>query len=198
MNEQIMQPKSVVFTEQRVFTLGDEKFMQSLPIIESGYSKINSDSVATPVKSWLSDEEIAEGLQNDMDLFLQNAYRFYEKRDVILADSRLSKVQLPFAARYDGVPCLGDFLVWWKNYKCSQIEDADGNRHFIYNYFFKSSSCHYVDRKGRAFCAGVESSYRVSASFREAHEIFKAGCIYTGERDICTLEQVVKILDLLS
>lgn len=193
MNEQILQPKSVVFTEQRVFTLGDERFKQSLPLIDGGYSKIGQDcSVST------AEDFGPENAKHEMELFFKNAYRLFEKRDVILADSRLSKAQLPFRRTFEGVPCLGDYLVWWKNYKCSQIENENGERYFIYNYFFKSSICHYVDREGRTFRVTLDTSAVLPASFAEARNILKSCSIYTGERDVCTLAQVIEILDILS
>ena len=198
MNEQILQPKSVVFTEQRVFTLGDEKFKQSLPLIEGGYSKIGDGRGATPVDEWVSDGEEAEGVKRTMALFFKNAYRLFEKRDVILADSRLSKASLPFSRAYEGAPCLGDYLVWWKSYRCSQIEDEQGEHFLIYNYFFKSSNCHYVDREGHTFSVSLESSAALPASFAEARGLLKSCSIYTGERDVCTLEQVIEVLELLS
>lgn len=193
MNEQILQPKSVVFTEQRVFTLGDERFKQSLPLIDRNYSRMCKDCRVTNAEDFGS-----ESSKQEMELFFKNAYRLFEKRDVILADSRLSKAQLPFRRTFEGVPCLGDYLVWWKNYKCSQIEDEKGERYFIYNYFFKSSNCHYVDREGRTFSVALDASGALPASFAEARNILKSCSIYTGERDVCTLAQVIEILDILS
>ena len=66
MNEQILQPKSVVFTEQRVFTLGDERFKQSLPIIESGYSKVGKSCSVTPVEDWVPEGEGANKVKREM------------------------------------------------------------------------------------------------------------------------------------
>ena len=198
MNEQILQPKSVVFTEQRVFTLGDERFKQSLPIIESGYSRVGKNGSVTPVEDWVSEGEEANRVKDEMELFFKNAYRLFEMRDVILADSRLSKAQLPFSRAFEGAPCLGDYLVWWKSYRCSQIEDENGEHYFIYNYFFKSSNCHYVDREGRTFRVTLDTSAALPASFAEARNQLKSCSIYTGERDVCTLAQVIEILDILS
>ena len=198
MNEQILQPKSVVFTEKRVFTLGDERFKQSLPIIESGYSKAGKDCSVAPVEDWVPEGDNAERVKGEMELFFKNAYRLFEKRDVILADSRLSKAQLPFSRAFEGAPTLGDYLVWWKSYRCSQFENENGEHYLIYNYFFKSSNCHYVDREGRTFSVAIDASGALPASFAEARSQLKSCSIYTGERDICTLAQVIEILDILS
>ena len=88
--------------------------------------------------------------------------------------------------------------MWWQNYRCSQIEDEQGEHYLIYNYFFKSSACHYIDREGRTFRADIGSSVALRASFAEARSLLKSCSIYASEREICTLEQVVEILDVLS
>ena len=200
MEVQIQQPKSIVFTEQRIFTLGDERFKQSLPLIESDYSKIMEGCEASPVSEILPESECGDTAQSTraMEVFFKNAYRLFAKRDVILSDSRLSRAQLPFSRVFEGTATLGEYLVWWQNYRCSQIEEEQGEHYLIYNYFFKSSVCHYVDREGRTFSADIGSSVALRASFAEARSLLKSCSIYTSEREICTLEQVVEILDVLS
>ncbi len=198
MKGEIQQSQSIVFTEQRVFTLGDERFRQALPVIESGYSKIKEGCRATFVDMKETDDyEGDDRALREKELFFKNAYRLFENRDVILADSRLSMAQLPFSRAFEGIPTLGEYLVWWQNYRCSQVENEQGERCFVYNYFFKSSNCHCVDRQGRAFSAEIDASSDLRASFGEARSMLKSCSIYTSERDVCSLEQVIEVLDII-
>ena len=76
-------------------------------------------------------------------LFVRYAERLLESSEKIFADQRLFYTPLPLPlqmwSRRGGVysPAgvrltLGHIIVWWQNYKCAQIENDAGERHYIY------------------------------------------------------------------
>lgn len=80
-------------------------------------------------------------------LFVRYAHRLLECSDKIFADERLFNTPLPLQlsgwTKSNGVYSsqhinltLGHIIDWWQNYRCAQLEDSDGNRHYIYGFIF--------------------------------------------------------------
>lgn len=147
------------FVSEREFTLFDKHYAVRMPYIELDYFRVKNGS--EPV---LMDMEFHgnpavhfENAQKNGELFLKYAHRLYEKRNVILSDSRLYNAAIPL-----GSTTLGEYLLWWKNYKCSRVVDADGELQLIYaircGRFEKNPGCIYIDKQGRSFLVNVTTS----------------------------------------
>ena len=81
------------------------------------------------------------------ELFVQYAHRLLECSEKIFADERLFFTPLPLplsgwaksGVSYESRPLdltLGHIVAWWQSYNCSQVEDAEGRRHYIYGFAF--------------------------------------------------------------
>ena len=80
-------------------------------------------------------------------LFVKYAHRFLACSEQIYADERLFFTPLPLSISgwiksgvcYSGKDMnltLGHIIDWWQNYKCSQVIDENGERHYIYGFKF--------------------------------------------------------------
>ena len=80
-------------------------------------------------------------------LFVKYAHRFLACSEQIYADERLFFTSLPLSISgwiksgvcYSGKDMnltLGHIIDWWQNYKCSQVIDENGERHYIYGFKF--------------------------------------------------------------
>lgn len=187
------EPKTVLFTEQRTFTLGDERFKIEKPLNERRYLKLKD---GTTPKLRVPDFSMGSGREESQrcgELFLKYAHRLFEKRDQILSDSRLYNVRLPFATSFCS-PTLGDYMVWWKHYKCSQVLDPEGNPQFIYSFWGGFSGVQgvaYLDCEGRSFFADVDDAGLVRASLNEVCTFAKDK---RDSRDVLTIEQAIRVL----
>lgn len=190
--QSVKEPKSVVFTEQKVFTFGNERFRMSKPLIECDYLTIREGT--QPEERMCSFSMGGNSTtQQRGELFLRYAHRLFEKRDIILSDSRLYGVKLPLSTPYCA-PTLGDYMVWWKNYRCSQVIDPAGKPQFIHSYWGGFSGVRgvaYLDSDGRNFFVDVESPYYVRASLSE---VCKNSDKQYSLYDVLTLEQAIKVL----
>ena len=76
-------------------------------------------------------------------LFVRYAHRLLECSEKIFADEQLFYTPLPLPMKVwakQGVSytptevrlTLGHIIVWWQNYKCAQVENENGERHYIY------------------------------------------------------------------
>ena len=80
-------------------------------------------------------------------LFVKYAHHFLACSEQIYADERLFFTPLPLSISgwtksgvcYSGKDMnltLGHIIDWWQNYKCSQVIDENGERHYIYGFKF--------------------------------------------------------------
>lgn len=83
-------------------------------------------------------------------LFVKYAHRLLECREQIFADERLffTPLPLPVSGWIKSGCCycskdvqltLGHIVDWWQNYKCAQVVDEEGRRHYIYGFAFGPS-----------------------------------------------------------
>ncbi len=81
------------------------------------------------------------------ELFVRYAHRLLECSEKIFADERLFFTPLPLPLSgwaksghcYESKPLditLGHIIAWWQSYRCSQVENSDGSRHYIYGFAF--------------------------------------------------------------
>ncbi|MBE6174748.1 MAG: hypothetical protein E7147_04290 [Rikenellaceae bacterium] len=81
------------------------------------------------------------------ELFVRYAYRLLRCSEQIFADERLFYTPLPLPLsgwERQGLAyevqhtelTLGHIIDWWQNYKCSQVVDEAGKRHYIYGFEF--------------------------------------------------------------
>ena len=189
--------QTVRFVSEREFTLFDRNFAVGMPFIELDYFRLKSGSEPVLVEMEFRDcpGSHFENLQSNGELFLRYAHRLYEKRDIILTDSRLYNAAIPM-----GGTTLGEYLIWWKNYKCSRVVDADGELQLIYairyGRFEKNPGCIYVDKQGRSFLASVTTS-----PWPAMRSLDEAKALASGMKDFhhstiqnYTVADVVKIL----
>ena len=66
------------------------------------------------------------------ELLVRYAKRLLECSEKIFEDSRLFLTPVPI----NGSTPLGIVIDWWQNYKCSQVVDEAGKRHYIYGFEF--------------------------------------------------------------
>lgn len=189
MKKQIVEDrKSVMFTEQKLFVLGDERYRIEKPLIEQGYLKLREGTTPTQSYSEVNDKKTR------CNLFLKYAHLLFEKRDIIISDSRLYNVELPITTLFCA-PRLGDYMIWWKNYKCSQVIDPNGSPQFIYSIWGSMISGPkggvYVDCNGESFSADIcHLSYALSS----LGEVCKSRKFVCESRDVLTLEQTIELL----
>ena len=134
------------------------------------------------------------------ELFVRYADRLLACSEQIFADERLFYTPLPLplsgwerrgvvyeAQRIE--PTLGHIVDWWLNYKCSQVVDKEGIRHYIYGFEFgtqckfghrpsvvKPDRVKYVGDDGRGYTIECTSSllelgnslYEVCCRYRNA------------------------------
>lgn len=81
------------------------------------------------------------------ELFVKYAHRLLECSEQIFADERLffTPLPLPLSGWIKRGGCysakdmhltLGHIIDWWQNYKCAQVVDEEGKRHYIYGFAF--------------------------------------------------------------
>lgn len=81
------------------------------------------------------------------ELFVRYAHRLLECSEKIFADERLFFTPLPLRLNgwtqsgsvYESKPIdltLGHIIAWWQSYNCSQVENQEGNRYYIYGFDF--------------------------------------------------------------
>lgn len=96
----------------------------------------------------MSCEEVAQELGNEKERWRREILVRYAKRllgcsERIFEDDRLFHTQIPLTLNgmertaygiYEGsrtTLSLGKLIDWWENYKCSQVEDENGELHYI-------------------------------------------------------------------
>lgn len=106
------------------------------------------------------DREEEEKEQEQEKLFINNAFVFWEDRELILSDSRLFLCPLPFsqsAIAYTGTsgfrnPTLGVFIEFWENCPNANIVDSNGRRWLLYHIagspLSGSNKCAFINARG--------------------------------------------------
>ena len=132
--------KTLQFTKDR--TVERVKPLSSLGYTEGfGKSRIENGVQGS------ADFDNKQKAQWRTELFVRYAHRFLECSERIYADERLFFTPLPLPisgwikrgiaySSKDMNLTLGHIIDWWQNYKCSQIVDESGERHYIYGFHF--------------------------------------------------------------
>jgi len=138
-------------------------------------------------------------------LFWENAYFFWEHRDIIYSDSRLFLAPVPVqnGLAYYGThgfqrPTLGVYLEWWESCEQAHLTDEQGNERLIWyisgSPLSGANACASVDKDGNSKTTPSYSFFYVWRSFVRVNtlydEVKKAYKAYT-------LEQVIQKLQTL-
>ncbi len=117
------------------------------PLSLLGYTKgVGKSKIENGVQDFTDFDNKQKALWRT-ELFVRYAHRLLECSERIYADERLFFTPLPLSisgwiksdVTYSGrdmTLTLGHIVDWWQNYKCSQIVDEAGEKHYIYGFHF--------------------------------------------------------------
>ncbi len=141
--------------------------------------------------------------EREMELFLKNAFKFWEHKERILTDSRMFLCRVPVRAglnrtgpSYDGSPTLGVYLQWWDTCEGTVRTDRKGRRSLVYllagSMMSGANHCDEVTENGSTrivqlypFCDYWKSFMDINRMYEDAKHRYQA----------YSLQQVVDILD---
>jgi hypothetical protein len=174
-----------------------------------GYCKAVGKSERDERNELAQDFDSTEKAKWRTALFVRYAKRLLASSEKIFADERLFHTPLPLPLKVwarqglgytptEAKLTLGHIIVWWQDYRCSQVENDMGEHHYIYAFDIipgkfglpsKPYRVRYIGDNGHSYCTEIDRSL-----FELGNSLFEICSQYRGCTSHFDLEDAIEHL----